>query len=76
MNGNDRKSAQLERKSGRAVFEANGKTSWEWQTSTGVFQQHISEEQMQQQTAPLELELVEHKPQGRKYEGLWIHDSK
>jgi hypothetical protein len=62
-------------KSGRAVFEANGKTSWEWQTSTGVFEQHISEEQMRQ-VAPIELELVEHKkPERRKYEGLWVHDS-
>ncbi|MBL8268218.1 hypothetical protein [Steroidobacter sp.] len=51
-------SAQPDRKSGRAVFD-EGRTVWEWQTATGVFERHVSEEQM----ARLEhagLRLVDH----------------
>lgn len=33
------------RKSGRAVFD-EGRTVWEWQTATGVFERYVSEEQM------------------------------
>ena len=52
-----------ERKSGRAVFD-EGRTVWEWQTATGVFERHVSEEQI----ARLEhagLQLVEQATEGR-----------
>ncbi len=34
-----------ERKSGRAVFD-EGRTVWEWQTATGVFERQVTEEQL------------------------------
>lgn len=34
-----------DRKSGRAVFD-QGRTVWEWQTATGVFERQVSEEQL------------------------------
>jgi hypothetical protein len=34
-----------DRKSGRAVFD-EGRTVWEWQTATGVFERHVSDEQL------------------------------
>jgi hypothetical protein len=34
------------RKSGRAVFDNQGRASWEWQTATGVFQTDVTHEQM------------------------------
>ncbi|WP_129776459.1 hypothetical protein [Peristeroidobacter soli] len=34
-----------DRKSGRAVFD-EGRTVWEWQTATGVFERHVTEEQL------------------------------
>ena len=37
--------APPERKSGRAVFD-QGRTVWEWQTATGVFSRHVSDEQL------------------------------
>ncbi|GFE81118.1 hypothetical protein GCM10011487_31180 [Steroidobacter agaridevorans] len=56
-----------ERKSGRAVFDEN-RTVWEWQTATGVFERHVSDEQL----ARLEnasLQLVEQ----QRYEGRAIY---
>lgn len=56
-----------ERKSGRAVFD-EGRTVWEWQTATGVFERHVSEEQL----ARLEsagLQLVEQGTEGRAIYG-------
>lgn len=35
------------RKSGRAVFDNQGRASWEWQTATGVFETNVTHEQMQ-----------------------------
>jgi hypothetical protein len=35
------------RKSGRAVFDNQGRASWEWQTATGVFETDVTNEQMQ-----------------------------
>ena len=35
------------RKSGRAVFDNQGRASWEWQTATGVFQTDVTNEQLQ-----------------------------
>src|SRR5688572_18340384 len=57
-----------DRKSGRAVFD-QGRTVWEWQTATGVFQRQVSDEQF----ARLEnagLQLVE---QEQPYEGRAIY---
>jgi hypothetical protein len=34
------------RKSGRAKSDAVGRRAWDWETSTGVFETHISEEQL------------------------------
>ena len=49
---------QRTRKSGRAVFSDDGRSVWEWQTSTGVFSQDITDEQLGRLEAP-HLELVE-----------------
>jgi hypothetical protein len=35
------------RKSGRAVFDNQGRASWEWQTATGVFQTDVTNAQLQ-----------------------------
>jgi hypothetical protein len=48
----------VSRKSGRAVFDDQGRASWEWQTSTGVFETDVSNEQLQRLEAP-QLELVD-----------------
>jgi hypothetical protein len=45
------------RKSGRAVFAADGRGTWEWQTSTGVFSRNITEDQLNELEAP-QLKLV------------------
>lgn len=50
--------AGSERKSGRAVFDQSG-TVWEWQTATGVFERHVSNEQLARLEAA-DLQLVEH----------------
>lgn len=46
-----------QRKSGRAVFDQSG-TVWEWQTATGVFERHVSNEQLARLEAA-DLQLVE-----------------
>lgn len=51
------------RKSGRAVFD-DGRTVWEWQTATGVFERHVSEEQMSRLEAS-DLSLVEQSSPGK-----------
>lgn len=53
--------AAPERKSGRAVFDENGGTVWEWQTATGVFERQVSEEQLSRLEAS-DLRLVEQSP--------------
>jgi len=50
-----------QRKSGRAVFDDDGRTVWEWQTATGVFERHVSDEQMSRLEAS-GLRLVEQSP--------------
>ena len=50
-----------ERKSGRAVFDEQGRTVWEWQTATGVFERHVSDEQLSRLEAS-DLRLVEQSP--------------
>ena len=49
--------AAPERKSGRAVFDGRH-TVWEWQTATGVFERHVSDEQMSRLEAA-DLQLVD-----------------
>jgi hypothetical protein len=49
------------RKSGRAVFDNQGRASWEWQTATGVFQTDVTNEQLQGLEAA-DLALVESEP--------------
>jgi hypothetical protein len=34
------------RKSGRAAFEEDGRSIWEWQTATGVFERNATPEQV------------------------------
>jgi hypothetical protein len=52
--------AAPQRKSGRAVFD-EGRTVWEWQTATGVFERHVSDEQRSRLEAS-SLRLVEPSP--------------
>ena len=57
------------RKSGRVSFDADGRSIWEWQTATGVFERNVTEEQV----AKLEdttLSIVEDaQPQGTSIYG-------
>jgi len=72
---NDSVTRDTERKSGRAAFDANGQTVWEWQTTTGVFERFVSDEKLHELTSP-NLALVEDfGPGTRKFEGLWVHDA-
>jgi hypothetical protein len=50
------------RKSGRAVFDNQGRASWEWQTATGVFQTDVTNEQLQSLEAA-DLAVVESEPE-------------
>lgn len=63
--GKERRASLLDtgsqRKSGRAVFDEYGGTVWEWQTATGVFERHVSEEQLSRLEAS-DLQLVEQSP--------------
>jgi hypothetical protein len=59
-----------ERKSGRAVFD-QGRTVWEWQTATGVFERHVSDEQMSRLEAS-DLRLADQAP---AIEGCAIYGS-
>ena len=53
--------AAPQRKSGRAAFDEYGRTVWEWQTATGVFERHVSDEQLSRLEAS-DLRLVEQSP--------------
>ncbi|MDY6949794.1 MAG: hypothetical protein SXG53_29320 [Pseudomonadota bacterium] len=54
-----------ERKSGRAVFD-DGRTVWEWQTATGVFERYVSEEQLARlEAAGLQLVDPSHQDTGK-----------
>ena len=58
------------RKSGRAVFDNQGRASWEWQTATGVFEANVTHEQLQNLEAA-GLALVESEPTaGRVWNGV------
>jgi hypothetical protein len=75
LSKNDVMTQTSTRKSGRAAFDGNGHTIWEWQTTTGVFERHVSDEKLNELTSPF-LELVEHVPnEPRPFEGLWVHDA-
>jgi hypothetical protein len=65
--------AAPERKSGRAVFD-EGRTVWEWQTATGVFERHVSDEQLSRLEAS-DLRLVE-QPLPAKDAGHAIYGSR
>ncbi len=65
--------ATPERKSGRAVFD-EGRTVWEWQTATGVFERHVSDEQLSRLEAS-DLRLVE-QVAAAKDAGHAIYDSR
>ena len=59
------------RKSGRAVFDNQGRASWEWQTATGVFQTDVTNEQLQSLEAA-DLAVVESEPVGTS-ERVWAN---
>lgn len=60
-----REEKMAERKSGRAVFD-EGRTVWEWQTATGVFERHVSDEQLARlEAAGLRLIEPSHQDTGR-----------
>lgn len=73
----ERRAALLEpaspRKSGRAVFD-DGRTVWEWQTATGVFERYVSEEQLSRLEAS-DLQLLE-QPMPEKEAGNAIYGSR
>jgi hypothetical protein len=47
-----------DRKSGRATFDNDGRSVWEWQVSTGVFTRTITEDQLTK-LATTDLQLVD-----------------
>lgn len=49
------------RKSGRAVFDNQGRATWEWQTATGVFETNVTHQQIQNLEAA-GLAVVESEP--------------
>jgi hypothetical protein len=72
---NDAAPQTAERKSGRAAFDDNGHTVWEWQTTTGVFERYVSDEQLHELTSPHLAIAEDFAPASRKCEGLWVHDA-
>ena len=52
------------RKSGRAVIEQDGRSIWEWQTATGVFERDVTIEQIAK-LEDADLSLVEEDESGR-----------
>lgn len=54
-------SSRDDRKSGRATFDADGRSVWEWQVSTGVFTRTITEDQLME-LAQTNLELADDTP--------------
>ena len=50
--------AMSDRKSGRATFDNDGRSVWEWQVSTGVFTRTITEDQLTK-LATTDLQLVD-----------------
>lgn len=60
-----------QRKSGRVVFDDSGRGTWEWQTSTGVFERFITDEQLLRLESR-DLELVE-EPQAKVFAWTGSH---
>jgi len=50
-----------DKQSGRVAFDAKGNPIWEWQTSTGVFEQNVSTQRLKKLEAP-ELSLAATQP--------------
>ena len=48
-------------KSGRVAYDSRGNPVWEWQTSTGVFEQNVSTQRLKKLEAP-ELSFAETQP--------------
>ena len=49
------------RKSGRASFDADGRSIWEWQTATGVFERNVTDAQ-REKLEDTTLSIVEDAP--------------
>jgi hypothetical protein len=61
------------KKSGRVAFCDDGRSVWEWQTSTGIFSQHITEEQMRRLEAA-DLQVIDPTPPAKDaWEETWGH---
>jgi hypothetical protein len=60
------------RKSGRAVFDSQGRASWEWQTASGVFETDVTHEQLQSLEAA-HLAVVESEPAVAKSGQVWAN---
>jgi hypothetical protein len=54
-----------DRPSGRAVFDTDGRASWEWQTSTGVFERDVATEIISK--AASSLSLIDHEGDGKTW---------
>jgi hypothetical protein len=63
------------RKSGRAVFDNQGRASWEWQTATGVFETDVTHEQLQNLEAA-GLAVVESEPSAAPAGRVWTNASR
>jgi hypothetical protein len=59
-----------DRKSGRATFDNDGRSVWEWQVSTGVFTRTITEDQLTK-LATTDLQLVD----GPAPRAGWLYDT-
>lgn len=59
--------AHSDRKSGRAVFDNDGRSIWEWQTATGVFTRNVTDDQLSMlSTVTLEIDETAHEAQKAK----------
>ena len=63
------------RKSGRAVFDNQGRASWEWQTATGVFETDVTNEQMQSLEAA-DLSVLKTQPVVTQQGRVWTSPSR
>lgn len=52
---------EIARRSGRVAFSEDGRSTWEWQTATGVFSRNVSQEQLAVLSAA-DLEIIEAPP--------------
>lgn len=57
-NGSSRVRSGTGRKSGRAAFDIDGRSVWEWQTATGVFSRNVTDDQLASLSA-VELKIEE-----------------